>query len=94
MTIIYILSIYSFNVYYQAVALASAAVSAEETNVAKLMIIIAKGEAKLRELMRPDHPAIDLLHSTANIIKREEWCGDYIGAAGKKKLICDLEVRG
>ena len=57
-------------------------------------IIIAKGEAKLRELMRPDHPAINLLHSTANIIKRDEWCGDYVGAAGKKKLICDLKVRG
>ena len=49
-------------------------------------------EAKLDELMRGDHPAMKLLHMTADIIKRDEWCGGYMGAAGKKQLLCDMQV--
>ena len=54
--------------------------------------VLKQGEMKLQEFMRNDHPAIELLSDTAEIIKRDEWCGAYMGAAGKQELICDLEV--
>ena len=54
--------------------------------------LLDKAQAKLSELMDENHPAFKVLKITIQIVKDDEWCGDYIGMTGKKALAEDLTL--
>ena len=55
-------------------------------------LLRAEAEAKMESALQSKHPAVKLLTLIVWLIEHDEWCGEYVGPAGKEDLVNDFKV--